>query len=72
MKNDRFHVTVEIKRSPYSIAMILNDIANYLEGNEPPPDHWIEPDRRDTYLIIKMNIEENTRRMISKLFKFLG
>jgi hypothetical protein len=49
------------------IARMLNEIARYLEGNEPPPNHWEEAKREKFYFDITQELTKTAKTMAKKL-----
>ena len=63
-------VTVSITLNTEAKAIkAINEIANWLEGNEPVPNHWNEEKRYETYVEIARSLNEKSCRMMYKLMK---
>ena len=67
MKTD---VTVSINLNTSEKAIkAINEIANWLEGNEPVPNHWNEEKRYETYVEIAKSLNGKSCRMMYKLLR---
>lgn len=64
----KYHVRVKVKQEPIPFAQVLDEMAEYLEGQEPPPDHWDEDKRDQFYLQINEALSPKACDMINKLF----
>ena len=63
-------VTVSITLNTEAKAIkAINEIANWLEGNEPAPDHWDEEKRYEIYVKIARSLNGKACRMLHTLMK---
>ena len=63
-------VTVSITLNTEAKAIkAINEIANWLEGNEPVPDHWDEEKRYETYVKIARALNGKSCRMLHTLLR---
>ncbi len=52
---------------PEQLADVLNAMGMYLEGHEPPPNHWEPKKRAQTYIEVAERLSPKTKEMILKL-----
>ena len=62
--------TVAIENSSKNYAMILNEMAEYLESHDPPPNHWEEQKRFQAYQDIYDSLGVFAVEMIERLSQF--
>ncbi len=68
MNNDDLRIKIDFRKDSQSIARIINSISEYLESDNPVPDHWDEDKRRDFYLYLNLNLSVKSRAMIEKIY----
>ena len=65
--DNRFSINVAVNKSEIAYAQILNEMADYLESNEPAPNHWEEGKREDFYRILSRGLSIKAIMMVKAI-----